>query len=226
MITIKRLTTTINYPYDELVNLIENSTTSVPLRIVGIKRYLIAPKVTVTGSRIYVQERRIKAIYYPNRNGDTVVEYYYDIHWLVLILWIVSVFLLVGIVLIPIIVISSISAIYFRINSINKHAYNVLMELNPIDNKVTKTSSKVQTERESTQSRSKNPPPIKKGKSMTEYFIGVNGEQMGPYDLEKLKLLIEFNNIDGSTLIWKEGMEDWDELANIDELSNELKKYR
>ena len=49
---------------------------------------------------------------------------------------------------------------------------------------------------------------------------------MGPYDLEKLKLLIEFKNIDGSTLIWKEGMEDWDELANIDELSNEFKKYQ
>jgi len=89
MITIKRLATTINYPYEELVNLIEESTTSIPLRMVGIKRYLIAPKVTILGSKIQVQERRIKAVYYPNRNGDTVVEYYYEIHWLVLFLWII-----------------------------------------------------------------------------------------------------------------------------------------
>jgi hypothetical protein len=45
---------------------------------------------------------------------------------------------------------------------------------------------------------------------------------MGPYDLEKLKLLLEFKNIDRSTLIWTEGMEDWDELKNIHDLANIL----
>ena len=92
MITIKKLKTTVNYPFDELVNLIENSTTSIPLRMVGIKRHLIAPKVTISGSKIHVRERRIKAVYYPNKNGDTIVEYYYDIHWLVLILWIITIY--------------------------------------------------------------------------------------------------------------------------------------
>jgi hypothetical protein len=223
MITIKRLSTTINYPYDELVNLIEDSTTSVPLRMVGIKRHLIAPKVTISGSKIYVQERRIKAVYYPNRNGDTVVEYYYDIHWLVLILWIISVFpFLVGIVWIPIIVISSISAIYFRINSVNKHAYNALMELNPVNKKTSKSSSNIEAKKELSQPISKNPPPIKRANSKTEYFVAVDGEQMGPYDLEKLKLLLEFKNIDRSTLIWSEGMEDWNELKNIHDLANIL----
>ncbi len=100
------------------------------------------------------------------------------------------------------------------------------MELNPVNNKTSKSSSNIDAKKESSQLISKNPPPIKRGNSKTEYFVGVDGEQMGPYDLEKLKLLIEFKNIDGSTLIWKEGMEDWDELANIDELSNEFKKYQ
>lgn len=225
MITIKRLATTINYPYDELVKLIENSTISVPLHMLGIKRYLIAPNVTISGSKIDVRERRIKAVYYPNINGETVVEYYYDIHWLVLILWIVSVIpFLVGIFWIPIIVILSISGIYSRINSIKKHAYSALMELNPV-NRQTKTTTRAETKSESPKMNSINPPPIKRNNSKSEYFIGVDGEKMGPYDLEKLKLLIEFKNIDGSTLIWKEGMEDWDELSNIDELSILLKKY-
>jgi|688.fasta_scaffold376373_2 hypothetical protein len=223
MITIKKLATTINYPFDELVNLIENSTTSIPLLMVGIKRHLIAPKVTITGSKIYVQERRIKAVYYPNRDGDTVVEYYYDIHWFVLVLWIVSIVpLLVGIVWVPILLFSSISAVQLRINSVNKHANNALMALNPIEHKTSKTRAKVETKIESAQTFSATPPPIKKSVSKPEYFIVVDDEQMGPFDLEKLKLLIEFKNIDGSTLIWKEGMEDWEELSNNHELSNLL----
>jgi hypothetical protein len=96
MIKIKRLKTTVNYPFDELVNLVENITRSVPLLMVGIKRHLIAPKVKVSANKIYVREPRIKAVYYPNKNGDTVVEYYYHIHWLVLILWIISIFPLLG----------------------------------------------------------------------------------------------------------------------------------
>jgi len=224
MITIKRLKTTVKYPFDELVNLIENSTTSIPLRMVGIKRHLIAPKVTISGSKIHVRERRIKAVYYPNKNGDTIVEYYYDIHWLVLILWIVSIFpFLVGIIWVPFIAISSISAVYFRINSANKHAYNALMELNSIETQ-SKPSAKIEKIKEPIPVSSKTPPPIKKNDVKTAYFIAVDGEQMGPYDLEKIKLLIEFKNINESTLIWKEGMEDWDSLSNIEELASELNK--
>jgi hypothetical protein len=47
---------------------------------------------------------------------------------------------------------------------------------------------------------------------------------MGPYDFEKIKLLIEFKNINGTTLVWKEGMEDWGLLSSIEELAIELKK--
>lgn len=223
MITIKRLATTINYPYKDLVNLIEESTTSVPLHMVGIKRYLIAPKVTISGSKIYVRERRIKAVYYPNKNGDTVVEYYYDIHWLVLILWIISVFpLLVGIVWIPIIVISAISAIYFRINSINKHAYNALMELNPIEVRTSEKTKHKFVSIDNAQSANRTPPPIKKNVTNTEYFIVIDEEQKGPFDIEKIKLLINFKNVVETTLIWKEGMEDWEEIKNLIEFKQKF----
>ena len=225
MITIKRRSTTLNYPFIELVKLIQNSKTSIPLRMVGIKKYLIAPKTTISDSRIYVSERRISAVYYPDRDGNTVVEYSYEIHWLVLILWIITIFpLLVGIILVPLIVISSSSAVTFRINSVNKYAYNALMELNPLtlESKTpskTEISSNYKSEKAST-----TPPPIKKQASNTAYFVCVNDEQMGPYDIEKLKLLYEFKNIDESTLIWKEGMEDWDALNNIPELASIFNK--
>jgi hypothetical protein len=128
---------------------------------------------------------------------------------------------LVGIIWVPIIVISSISGTYHRINGINKHAYNALMELNPIETQ-SKPSAKIEKIIEPIPFSSKTPPPIKKYDAKIEYFIGVDGEQMGPYDLEKIKLLLEFKNINESTLIWKEGMNDWDTLSNIEELASEL----
>lgn len=79
----------------------------------------------------------------------------------------------------------------------------------------------------------KTPPPIKKknDSSSAEYFVHVNEEQLGPYDFEKIKILLEFKNIDKNTLIWKEGMDDWDIISNLEEfkiqidLSEEEKKY-
>lgn len=71
----------------------------------------------------------------------------------------------------------------------------------------------------------KTPPPIKKknDSSSAEYFVHVNEEQMGPYDFDKIKVLIEFKNIDKNTLIWKEGMDDWDLVSNLEEFKIHFK---
>jgi len=71
----------------------------------------------------------------------------------------------------------------------------------------------------------KTPPPIKKKNesSSAEYFVHVNEEQMGPYDFDKIKVLIEFKNIDKNTLIWKEGMDDWDFVSNLEEFKINFK---
>jgi hypothetical protein len=152
-----------------------------------------------------------------------VVEYYYEIHWLVLILWIISVFpLLVGIVWVPIIVISSISGINFRIRSINKYAYDALIELNPVKVNQTSTYTQKVILNDGIQKTTNTPPPIRKNVTNTEYFIVINEEQKGPYDFEKIKLLINFNNINETTLIWKEGMEDWEEILNLNEFKQEF----
>jgi hypothetical protein len=69
----------------------------------------------------------------------------------------------------------------------------------------------------------KTPPPIKKkDKTLENYFVQINHEQMGPYDSEKIKVLLEFKNIDENTLIWKEGMNDWDIISNLEEFNKHL----
>ncbi len=66
----------------------------------------------------------------------------------------------------------------------------------------------------------KTPPPIRKTIAKIEYFVIVNDEQTGPYDLAKIELLLEFNNINENTLIWREGMVDWDIISNVEEFTN------
>ncbi len=47
-----------------------------------------------------------------------------------------------------------------------------------------------------------------------KYFISVKGKKQGPYNLEELRNLNLFN----TTLVWKDGMQDWQQAKEIDEL--------
>lgn len=49
---------------------------------------------------------------------------------------------------------------------------------------------------------------------MKYFYENEINEPIGPVDIEKLKL----TNIKSSTLIWKEGMENWSEAKNFEEL--------
>ena len=66
------------------------------------------------------------------------------------------------------------------------------------------------------------PPPIRTKEYKNEYFVQINDEQMGPYDLEKIKVLLEFKNINENTLIWKDGMVDWDKISNLNEFAKQI----
>ena len=63
------------------------------------------------------------------------------------------------------------------------------------------------------------PSPIK---SKKEYFVHIDDKQLGPYDLEKIKLLIELDKINGDTLIWTEGMKEWEKSQNNPEINKLL----
>lgn len=49
------------------------------------------------------------------------------------------------------------------------------------------------------------PPPIPK----IQYHVALNGNAEGPYDMSTIELMIKDGKINDSTLVWKEGLEDW-----------------
>lgn len=72
----------------------------------------------------------------------------------------------------------------------------------------------------------KTPPPFQKKKDSNslDYFIQINDEQDGPYNFDKIKFLIEFKNIDENTLMWKEGMDDWNNASKFNEFAEYFTK--
>ena len=54
------------------------------------------------------------------------------------------------------------------------------------------------------------------------YFIIENNQQVGPLTLEQLVA----RNITSDTLVWKEGMEDWQPAWKVDELHTVLDQIR
>lgn len=54
------------------------------------------------------------------------------------------------------------------------------------------------------------PPPLPK----EQYHVAVNGQATGPYDLAALAQLITSGVLTKDTLVWKNGMENWDKAEN------------
>lgn len=54
------------------------------------------------------------------------------------------------------------------------------------------------------------------------YYVNIDDEQLGPYDLKKIRSLIQLNKINSDTLIWKDGMKEWDNSKNINEINKLL----
>ena len=60
------------------------------------------------------------------------------------------------------------------------------------------------------------PPPIRRKK---EYFVEINEEQKGPFDLDKMKLLIEINQLNHESLIWEKSLIDWKSAREVPEIN-------
>ncbi|PIB39258.1 SPFH domain-containing protein [Maribacter sp. 4G9] len=63
------------------------------------------------------------------------------------------------------------------------------------------------------------PPPIP---AQVTYFYAVNGQQAGPVNFDRLKELFASRTINRDTLVWKQGMENWTSLKEIEELKSFL----
>jgi hypothetical protein len=50
------------------------------------------------------------------------------------------------------------------------------------------------------------------------YYVGINDQQQGPFDMRTLTQMVKEGMITGGTLVWKEGMADWASADSVDEL--------
>lgn len=60
------------------------------------------------------------------------------------------------------------------------------------------------------------PPPIP---GNVKYFIAINGQQSGPFDLNNIRQMASQNQITRDTLVWKEGMASWNQAVNQPDLA-------
>lgn len=52
-----------------------------------------------------------------------------------------------------------------------------------------------------------------------QYFIGINGQQYGPYDWNKLQQLVQQDQLTQQSYVWKNGMAQWEFAGNVAELA-------
>ncbi|MFK7049680.1 SPFH domain / Band 7 family protein [Flavobacterium columnare] len=60
------------------------------------------------------------------------------------------------------------------------------------------------------------PPPIP---VQLSYFVAINGQQAGPFDLEALKNLVQNNQLTRETLVWTNSMANWEKAEKVTALS-------
>lgn len=60
------------------------------------------------------------------------------------------------------------------------------------------------------------PPPMPN----VQYFVAVNGQQAGPFQMEQLRQLVQNNQLTQQTYVWKQGMVNWDLAGNVAELAS------
>lgn len=58
------------------------------------------------------------------------------------------------------------------------------------------------------------PPPV------TQYFVAVNGQQTGPFNLHQLQQLVGNGQLQRNTFVWKQGMQNWEEAGKLLDLQN------
>ncbi len=63
--------------------------------------------------------------------------------------------------------------------------------------------------------KAQTPPPI----PVMQFYVVIDGEQAGPFDMKTLRGLVSDGTLDEGTLVWKEGMTDWEEAGTVDSLS-------
>ena len=61
------------------------------------------------------------------------------------------------------------------------------------------------------------PPPIPQ---QTQYFVALNGQQSGPFNLADLSNQIKSGTVTRQTLIWSQALVEWTKAGEVAELAN------
>lgn len=59
------------------------------------------------------------------------------------------------------------------------------------------------------------PPPMQ----VVQYYLAVNGQQSGPFELLQLSQLVQQGTMKASTLVWRKGLAQWVEAGTLNELA-------
>ena len=60
------------------------------------------------------------------------------------------------------------------------------------------------------------PPPM----PTTQYYVGVNGQQVGPFTMPQLTQLVKNGQLTPQSLVWKQGMAGWEQAEGVAELAS------
>ncbi|CAN5790826.1 SPFH domain-containing protein [soil metagenome] len=63
------------------------------------------------------------------------------------------------------------------------------------------------------------PPPLSAGQM---YFVGLNGQQAGPFDFQTLTAMTRGGQLTGQSMVWKTGMANWAAASSVAELAGIL----
>lgn len=60
------------------------------------------------------------------------------------------------------------------------------------------------------------PPPM----PTVQYYVAVNGQQIGPFNMQQLQQLVQNGRLNKQTYVWKQGMVGWELAGNVQELTS------
>ena len=59
------------------------------------------------------------------------------------------------------------------------------------------------------------PPPA----PQVQYTLNINGQNMGPFNMQQLQQLVQTGQMNAQTYVWKQGMANWELAGNVQELA-------
>ncbi|MDL2231685.1 GYF domain-containing protein [Porphyromonadaceae bacterium OttesenSCG-928-L07] len=62
-------------------------------------------------------------------------------------------------------------------------------------------------------------PPTPPAGATAQYHASINGQQSGPYTLDQLKQMVVNGQFTSTTLVWKNGMGNWEPASNVQEMA-------